>query len=78
LRQKKGSLESLLAKEVKDRYLFTPLFFNVLSQSAAGAGTFILVDIEGYKLEYTKKCGATYAINLNPTSQIEIGMWKGI
>jgi len=31
--------------------------------SAAGAGTLILIDIEDYKLEYAKKCGATHVIN---------------
>jgi len=31
--------------------------------SAAGAGTLILIDIEDYKLDYAKKCGATHVIN---------------
>ena len=31
--------------------------------SAAGAGNLILIDIEDYKLEYAKKCGATHVIN---------------
>jgi len=31
--------------------------------SAGGAGTLILIDIEDYKLEYAKKCGATHFIN---------------
>jgi len=30
---------------------------------AAGAGTLILIDIEDYKLEYARKCGATHTIN---------------
>lgn len=31
--------------------------------SAAGAGTLILIDIDDYKLEYAKKCGASHIIN---------------
>jgi len=31
--------------------------------SAAGAGTLVVIDIEDYKLEHAKKCGATHVLN---------------
>ena len=31
--------------------------------TSAGAGTLIRIDIEDYKLEYAKRCGATHIIN---------------
>jgi len=39
--------------------------------SAAGAATLILIDIEDYKLEYAKKCGATHVINSKKESPRE-------
>ena len=35
--------------------------------SAAGAGNLILIDIDDYKLEYAKQCGATHVINSKKT-----------
>jgi len=47
---------------------------------AAGAGTLILIDIEDYKLEYAKRCGATHVINSkkeNPKEKVYQILPKG-
>ena len=54
----------------------------LLSQvaSAAGAATLILIDVEDYKLDYAKRCGATHVINSkkeNPKEKVYEILPKG-